>query len=393
MSRPQPRIMIYVQSLHGIGHLVRACRIAEGLTKFANVLLISAGRAIPDFATPPSVPCLTLPGIHRDHSDMTIRSEDASVPLDEVLKNRSAILQQCILSSRADLLLIEYFPFQRWELGVEIIQVIERFKRANPRALVCCSVRDFPKLPADDRQRQLIAETIDTYFDTIFVHGDPRICGDWPGFLMQPATKAPLRFTGYIAPAHRGSSADPGTAENGTHTEEAVLLSVGGGAGCFDILSAGVKAWHELVIDGRVSGRTMKVFVGPYVSASESRSLSAAIERARNVSMVPFSRAFLSMLPRASLSISCAGYNTCVETLSANVRTILIPSEGVSDQRPRASRLAAAGVGSVIFPEQLTAEHLMSTISTELGKPRPATDIALNGMEITSHEIKELLSA
>jgi predicted glycosyltransferase len=373
--------------------MVRACRIAEGLTKFANVQLINAGRAIPDFAPPPSVPCLSLPGIHRDHSDMTIRPEDVSVPLDEVLKTRSAILQQCISSSLADLLLIEYFPFQRWESGAEIIEVIERFKRANPHALVCCSVRDFPKLPVDEQQRQLIAQTIDAYFDAIFVHGDPRICGDWPGFLMHPAIERRLRFTGYIAPAHQGNSGDSGTAEKDTHAEEAVLLSVGGGAGCFDILSAGVLAWHELAMDGRVAGRTMKVFAGPYLSASESRSLRAMIERARNVSVVPFSGAFLSTLLRAPLSISCAGYNTCVESLYANVRTVFIPSEDVSDQRPRASRLAAAGVGSVVFREQLAADYLKSAIMTELGKPRPSVDIALNGLEVTSLDIKELLSA
>ena len=271
--------------------------------------------------------------------------------------------------------------------------MIERFKRANPRALVCCSVRDFPKLPADDRQRKLIAQTIDAYFDAIFVHGDPRICGDWPGFVMHPAIKLPLRFTGYIAPAHRGSSAEKGTAASNAHADLAVLLSVGGGAGCFDILSAGVLAWDKLAKDGRVAGRAMKVFVGPYLSASESSELRATIERARNVSVVPFSGAFLSMLLRASLSISCAGYNTCVEALSANVRTVLIPSEDVSDQRPRASRLAAVGVGSVVFREQLTADYLMSAITTELGNPRRSAQIALNGLDITSLEIKELLSA
>ena len=393
MSRPQPRIMIYVQSLHGVGHLVRACRIAEGLTRFANVLLISAGRTVPDFAPPPSVAHLTLPGILRDPADMTIRSEDLSIPFDQVLKSRSAILKQCILSSLADLLLIEYFPFQRWELGTEILEVIETFKRANPRALVCCSVRDFPKPPSDARHTQLIAQTIDAHFDAIFVHGDPRICGDWPSFLTCPAMKPPLRFTGYIAPVQRRIDADSLTARNRTNTHGAVLLSVGGGSGCYDILSAGVEAWHKLVMDGLVADRTMKVFVGPYLSDSESKSLRAMIERARNVSMLPFSAAFLSMLMRASLSISCAGYNTCVETMIANVRTVLIPSEDVSDQRPRASRLAAAGVGSVIFRERLTVENLMSAIMMELRKPRPSLEFALNGVDVTSLEIKQLLSA
>jgi predicted glycosyltransferase len=393
LSRPQPRIMIYVQSLHGVGHMVRASRIAEGLTKFANVLLISAGRTVPDFAPPPSVAHLPLPGILRDPSDMTIRSEDLSVPFDQVLKNRSAILKQCILSSLADLLLIEYFPFQRWELATEILQVIETFKHANPRALICCSVRDFPKPPADARHTQLIAQTIDAYFDAIFVHGDPRVCGDWPCFLTCPAMKPPLRFTGYIAPAQGRIDADLLTAENSTNAQEAVLLSVGGGAGSYDILSAGVEAWHKLVMDGLVADRTMKVFVGPYVNASEFKSLRATVDRARNVSVLPFSDAFLPMLTRASLSISCAGYNTCVETLSANVRAVLIPSEDVSDQRPRASRLAAAGVGSVIFRERLTAENLMSAIMMELRKPRPSLEFALNGVDVTSLEIKQLLSA
>jgi predicted glycosyltransferase len=146
-------------------------------------------------------------------------------------------------------------------------------------------------------------------------------------------------------------------------------------------------------MDGLVADRTMKVFVGPYVNASEFKSLRATVDRARNVSVLPFSDAFLPMLTRASLSISCAGYNTCVETLSANVRAVLIPSEDVSDQRPRASRLAAAGVGSVIFRERLTAENLMSAIMMELRKPRPSLEFALNGVDVTSLEIKQLLSA
>ncbi len=58
----KPRILFYVQHLLGIGHLMRACRIAKALSETFEVLLVIGGELPPGIA-PEGVRLFRLPAV------------------------------------------------------------------------------------------------------------------------------------------------------------------------------------------------------------------------------------------------------------------------------------------------------------------------------------------
>ena len=73
---------------------------------------------------------------------------------------------------------------------------------------------------------------------------------------------------------------------------------------------------------------------------------------------------FRSILSRARVSISQAGYNTVTDLLATGVRAVLVPfsSEGEREQAIRARVLADAGAARVIDENHLSSEALLDSI-------------------------------
>ena len=76
----------------------------------------------------------------------------------------------------------------------------------------------------------------------------------------------------------------------------------------------------------------------------------------------------LALLQRAALSITHAGLNTALESLSYGVPMVAIPI--TNDQPGVASRLAWLGAAEVVPPAQLTAPRLRSALELVLREPR-----------------------
>jgi MGT family glycosyltransferase len=83
--------------------------------------------------------------------------------------------------------------------------------------------------------------------------------------------------------------------------------------------------------------------------------------------VVPFAPQ-LALLRRAALSITHAGLNTALESLSFGLPMVAIPI--TNDQPGVASRLAYLGVAEVVQPRHLTASRLRAAIEKVLGDPR-----------------------
>ena len=67
--------------------------------------------------------------------------------------------------------------------------------------------------------------------------------------------------------------------------------------------------------------------------------------------MLPFSPEFPAWLARSELSLSQAGYNTCVDLLAAHVPAVLCVHPSLSDQAFRAERMRAHGLAVVAGSE------------------------------------------
>jgi MGT family glycosyltransferase len=92
-----------------------------------------------------------------------------------------------------------------------------------------------------------------------------------------------------------------------------------------------------------------------------------AAKFAGNPIVVPFAPQ-LALLDRAALTITHAGLNTALESLSHGLPMVAIPI--TNDQPGVASRLVWLGVGEMVLPQRLTSARLRAALEKVLRDPR-----------------------
>jgi predicted glycosyltransferase len=95
-------------------------------------------------------------------------------------------------AARADVLVVELFPFGRRQLRFELLPLLE----AAGEALVVCSVRDLLQR-RPEREAEAVA-LVEQHFDRVLVHGDPRVAPLGATFGAAERIAAKLAYTGYV---------------------------------------------------------------------------------------------------------------------------------------------------------------------------------------------------
>jgi predicted glycosyltransferase len=365
----RPRALFYSQHLVGVGHYYRVRELARALVADFEVRLIDGGRRIPDAPLPDGIGLVMLPPLFRRPEQNELATTDGT-PLAEALERRLARVAETVRDFAPDLFIVEYFPFQRWELATEILAAIDCARAGNPRVVVCCGVRDVPRAPEEALADPIIA-TLNSRFDYVLVHGDEQVTRLQDHFPRLSEVRTPIVYTGYV------SRELPASEARGRH----VVASVGGGVDGFELLAAAARAWRELVGGGRVEDRQLVMFTGPFMPAEERAALERLCADARVV-VRTFSDDFLACLATAELSISRAGYNTCASVLEARVPAVLVPSRLVGDQAFRARRLADMQLVEMVESTDL-ARSLPDAILRCLRRGRARHAISLDGAAFT----------
>lgn len=392
MKPDYAKVILYFNSLHGVGHYVRTCRIADALASFADVLLINGGRQINHLPPPNRAKMISLPGVFRDPRDLVVRSENPRYSLCEVFESRRKILIRLVKDEPVQALILEYFPFQRWEFVEEIFCLINTIKLSNSRARIISSVRDFPKPAANVYEHERIVEVLNNHFDAILVHGDVDICGNSRAFACLNGNTPPLTYTGYIASEVLMKDTNILNQQRIQALYGNVVLSYGGGVDSLEVLVTCIEAWHRLEESGQRHGRLLVVFLGAFLKDTDKREVLAAAMDSPYIKVLEFSPWFSQVLANADLSISCAGYNTCVEVIRSKVKAIFIPSTLVSDQTERANRLASLGIGRVLPREHLSVSNVRSAIVDSDYQETPPTSLSLDGLNFTVKIVRALIA-
>jgi len=380
------RILVYAQHLSGVGHYVRIREIAHALARKHQVILVQGGLPVPR----PDHACVfdvvELPPLRRGRHG--IEPLDRARSLAETLSARTARLARAAAEFAADVLVVEHYPFSKWELAPEIDALIDAARAANLDLELVCSARDILRRTRHEYvsegswQRRVIA-TLNDRFDTLLVHADPsftRLEEHFPG-----AGELAVRVvhTGFVAekpgPAGRVARPPPvGPAADGG----SVVLSTGGGAGSAALVERVVEAWRRLVSRGADAGRHLRVYCGLFWSDDEIEKLRERAADGRCF-VFPFTGDFLRQVENADLSISRAGYNTCTNLLEARCRALLLPDSRMSDQQFRAQRFAAHGLAEVVSGEEPSVAELAEAIDTALRRERPRHGFDLDGAQRT----------
>jgi predicted glycosyltransferase len=339
------RILLYCQPLTGLGHYTRTLSIAKELATAHEVHLASGARPFPGSRDAPGVRFLDLPVLWREGGRVT------GAPLGE----RSRLLADAVASIRPDILMVEHFPFSKWELADEVLAAID----AAGDATVVCSHRDIA-LKSDPRTCAMLGER----FDALLVHGDPEVTRleeqlPWAGEI-----PVPVHYTGYVCGRAPGTRAP----------ERRILVSAGGGVEAEALVGPCVEA-------SRALGRPLVAFAGPYLPEDAFARLGEQADVRRFTPDLP------GEMAASELSVSRAGYNTCADVLLAGARALLVPSPLMSDQRLRARRLAEMGIAETLAPEEATPAALADAMRRALARPRLSHGIALDG----AHRSREIL--
>ncbi|MGL6210804.1 MAG: hypothetical protein ACRC14_13355 [Paracoccaceae bacterium] len=169
-----PRVFFYVQHLLGIGHLARASRVADAMTRAGmQVTIVTGGAQVAGFPSP-GVAHVALPEIKAGDAGFSGLMDANGRPVDDAFKmDRRDRLVAAYHTAKPDLVMIEAFPFGRRQVRFELIPLLEAIHATPHRPLVVSSVRDILQERAKPARDQETLTYARQYFDQILVHGDP----------------------------------------------------------------------------------------------------------------------------------------------------------------------------------------------------------------------------
>ena len=349
------RVLVYVQHLLGIGHLMRARLIAEALAaRGFDTHLVTGGMPIGG-RMPNGVRVVQLPPVRVSDASFTPLRDGEFHPIDDAYRTRRKdLLLEEYAEVRPDAVVFETFPFGRRSLRFELFPLLERIEASHPRPLVIGSIREILQIQQKpEREREMLGWAA-RWFDAIFVHGDRRFARFEDTFSFASELVPPVHYTGFVfSDGERPRDVDL----HGSGRDEVVVSAGGGGVG-IELLAAALAAQPH----SRFRDLTWRVLAGPNIpEAGMTRLRSIAGPRA----IVERSRVdFGSVLQRAFISVSQAGYNTTLDVVASGARPVLVPftGNGETEQRARGERLREFDVAVVVDDRTMTPESLALAI-------------------------------
>ena len=371
-----PRVLFYVQHLLGVGHLVRASRIADALMGDGfEVVLVAGGLPVEGFPGP-HVRVAALPALRSAASDFSSLLDARGDAVDQAfLDARRDRLLALAREFRPDVLILEAFPFGRRQMRFELVPLLETAVAMKPKPIIVSSIRDILQENPKPGRRAEVVRLVQEFFDCVLVHGDPNFARLEETFPAAGAIADRVRYTGLVA----GPAASP------SQERCDVLVSAGGGAAGRKLVETAIAAARSPA----QAGRRWRVLTGPNLAAdfAQGSGTGTVIESFRGD--------FPNLLAAAGVSVSQAGYNTVGDVLRVGCRAVLSPFAGAgeTEQTARATKLESRNLAEVISEAELDPPSLAAAVERALALPRPAAHgLDLEGARHSARELRRLLA-
>jgi predicted glycosyltransferase len=383
------KIIFYCQHVLGLGHFFRSLEICRALDEH-DVILVTGG-PIPDVALAEHIREVRLPGLMMNPDFSELFTTEKNISTEKVWSNRKKILLGLLETENPDLFIVELYPFGRKSFRFELDPALEHVRMKNPnRCRSVCSLRDILVEKEDpEKYEKRAVKILNESFDALLVHSDPELFSLDESFSRIQEIQIPLVYTGFV------TSKPPADANriirrrlNIELEKKLIVVSSGGGKVGFSLLKATLEAAHLLKDEMALH---LEVFSGPYMSPEDFIRLKQLENE--NAAVSRFTPDFLSYLKAADLSVSMAGYNTCMNILAAKTPAIVWPFSQNREQRFRAERLAQKAPFTVLTDSDLTGDRMAFFIRERLlHKEPPAGMVNLEGSTNTAEWIKNLNS-
>jgi predicted glycosyltransferase len=180
-----------------------------------------------------------------------------------------------------------------------------------------------------------VLQKLDQYFDALLIHADPALLRLEETFSRMGDISIPVFYTGFIA-----QQSDPAKGKN-LRKELAILdgqkfivASAGGGRSGYKLLTCVLDACKLL---GHHLPVRLEAFTGPFMEDEEFKLLSG--RSSASFSIRRYTKRFLDYLHAADLSVSLAGYNTCMNLLVTRVPALVYPYSRQREQPMRVNKI------------------------------------------------------
>ncbi len=388
ITKTKPRLMFYCQHVLGLGHLVRSVEIVRGLDLF-EVCFINGGEPIQGFAFPDALEVVNLPPLRANADFTLLETSQDDESADSIRVQRRERLLDVFNRFDPDIVVVELFPFGRKKFAFELLPLLARIRLKGRCTRVVCSLRDILVSKRDQaRHEERVCRVINRYFDRVLVHADPAWHKLDTTFGRVNDLQCPIDYTGYVTrPTPPSTRA---VADN--VTDPVILATIGGGRVGIELLEAVVEASHLLIPSFK---HELHVFTGPYLPNERFDSLVQRAGQSPQITVRRFTDQLQASMVRAELSVSMAGYNTCMDILTSGVRALVLPFCGGDndEQSIRARQLAAKGVLGILDEDDLAPAKLAQRMLESLRIQPIKIQIDMDGVENTANALARMLDA
>lgn len=379
------KIFFYCQYVFGMGHLFRTIELARALPNH-DVTLIAGGKKI-DVDLPGHVSLVQLPALYMDEKFTTLIPGSPDQRVAEIQHRRKEMLFSLFKKKQPDIFIIELFPFGRTIFGFELLPLLKAIRNDTfGKVKTVCSLRDVLVEKRDPlAYEQRVLDYLNEYFDLLLIHSDANLIPLNATFSRYDEIDIPVHYTGFVA-----TKLNPGSKENLRRAfgikpqEKLIVASAGGGRSGYRLLRSTVDAGRLLAASQPIK---LEMFTGPFLDNAAYKKISAT--PVPGIHIRRFTKDFLNYLSAADLSISMAGYNTCMNILVTRVPALVWPYPQDREQGLRAQHLAGRGALQILAEHDLDPQRFCTLMQRRLSQPPPApVPINLDGALHTARHLE-----
>ena len=384
------KIIFYCQYVWGMGHLYRSIELLRALDDH-QVVLLAGGQPV-DFDLPDHATLLRLPTLFMDEKFTHLIPGNPEQSVSRIQSERQEILFSLFEQERPDLFIVELYPFGRTVFGYELDPLLAAIRQGRFGSVVTiCSLRDIlveKKDPVAFEQRAL--DKLNEFFDALLVHSDPDVVRLEETFTRVAEIKIPIYYTGFVT-----QHTDPDAGRilrqelSLSDDQRLIVASAGGGRSGYKLLNNVLSAF-QFGGDGRHA--KLEVFTGPFMDADEFEKLRR--QSRSDIRVRRFTRRFLDYLYAADLSISLAGYNTCMNLLVAGVPALIYPYSRQREQPMRLEKIKNLLPMRILNDDDLKPAALSKLMDQMLRQPpsKELVGVNLNGAQTAACYLNDWLN-
>jgi predicted glycosyltransferase len=186
--------------------------------------------------------------------------------------------------------------------------------------------------------------------------------------------RIPIFYTGFVTRKVKPAAGKKLRRELAIAAQEKLIVaSAGGGRSGYTLLSNVIEAAHQLANSQQIR---LEMFTGPFRDPGEFKKLSA--NSTKRIRVRHFTKRFLDYLSAADVSVSLAGYNTCMNLLVTRVPALVYPYLRQREQPLRVEKIKNFLPIKILQDKDVSPIPLGDHIQQMLGALRPSDGVPLN---------------